>query len=181
MNAINSLSIGLFLSLMALAPHVSALSSDKDQPVEIQADFAEMDDISGTTDYIGNVIVTQGSIRMTGDKLRATFDDSRNLEVAVVDGRPAYFRQTPDGNKEDIEGQALRVEYYAKKNQLVLIKEAHLNQGDRLFEGYRINYDTARSVITGRGDPLTNQGKPSDGKPKGRVKVIIPPKSKPAP
>ena len=166
---------------MALAPHVSALSSDKDQPVEIQADFAEMDDISGTTDYIGNVIVTQGSIRMTGDKLRATFDDSRNLEVAVVDGRPAYFRQTPDGNKEDIEGQALRVEYYAKKNQLVLIKEAHLNQGDRLFEGYRINYDTARSVITGRGDPLTNQGKPSDGKPKGRVKVIIPPKSKPAP
>jgi lipopolysaccharide export system protein LptA len=66
LNAINSLSIGLFLTLMALAPHVSALSSDKDQPVEIQADFAEMDDISGTTDYIGNVIVTQSGSRGGG-------------------------------------------------------------------------------------------------------------------
>ena len=165
---------------LAAAPAVRALSTDPQQPVEVQADFAEMDDKAGTTVYIGNVIVTQGSIRMTGDRMRATFDDQRALEDVFVDGRPAYFRQTPDGSKEDIEGQALQVEYHAKKNQLILIKDASLKQGERLFEGYRINYDTKKSVITGRGDPLPEAGTKPSGKPAGRIKVIIPPK-KPAP
>ena len=179
MNAIKNTVLGL--GLLLLASGAWALSSDPEQPVEIQADFAEMDDQAGTTNYIGNVIVTQGSIRMTGDRLRATFDENRQLEDVFVDGRPAYFRQTPDGGKEDIEGQALQVEYHAKKNQLILIKDAQLKQGERLFEGYRINYDTARSIITGRGDPLPAAGKKPDGKPGGRIKVIIPPKTKPAP
>ena len=133
MNAIKNTVLGL--GLLLLASGAWALSSDPEQPVEIQADFAEMDDQAGTTNYIGNVIVTQGSIRMTGDRLRATFDENRQLEDVFVDGRPAYFRQTPDGGKEDIEGQALQVEYHAKKNQLILIKDAQLKQGERLFEG----------------------------------------------
>ena len=67
------------------------------------------------------------------------------------------------------------------RKTFILIKDARLKQGERLFEGYRINYDTARSIITGRGDPLPAAGKKPDGKPGGRIKVIIPPKTKPAP
>ncbi len=165
---------------LATGPGARALSTDPQQPVEVQADFAEMDDKAGTTVYIGNVIITQGSIRMTGDRMRATFDDQRALEDVFVDGRPAYFRQTPDGSREDIEGQALQVEYHARKNQLILVKDASLKQGERLFEGYRINYDTKKSVITGRGDPLLEPGQKPTGKPGGRIKVIIPPR-KPGP
>ena len=173
--------MGIGLLLAARLGPVAALSTDPDQPVEIQADFAELDDEAGRTTYIGNVVVTQGSIKMTGDRVIAEFDDNRALKDVYVKGRPAYFKQTPDGGKEDVEGQALEVEYHAKKNQLVLIKEAHLNQGARSFEGYRINYDTKRSVMIGRGGPQPDDAVPDAGKPPGRIKVIIPPRPKAVP
>lgn len=169
---------GLALLLGLWTAGAAALSTDPSQPVEIEADFAEMDDVEGRTTYIGNVIVTQGSIRMTGDKMRANFDENRALTEVFLDGKPAYFKQTPDGGKEDIEGEGAQIQYLAKKNQLILIKDARLTQGARLFTGYRINYDTANSVITGRGTPQQGEtpAKGATGKP-GRIKVIIPPKT----
>ena len=112
---------------------------------------------------------------MTGDKLKVLFNEDRDLEHVHMEGRPAYFKQTPDGGKEDVEGEGLIIEYHAKKSLLHLIQKAKLTQGNRLFTGDRINYDSAKSVITGRGTPKTQQQ--SDTPPKRkRVKVIIPPK-----
>jgi lipopolysaccharide export system protein LptA len=177
----NRLPAALALPLALWAVAACALSTDTQQPVEIEADFAEMDDQEGRTTYVGNVIVTQGSIRMTGDRMRANFDENRELVEVFLDGQPAYFKQTPDGGKEDIEGEGAQIQYFAKKNQLVLIKDARLEQGARLFEGFRINYDTRNSVITGSGTPDGAQPDAS-GAPKkpGRIKVIIPPKPKAA-
>jgi len=155
----------------------AALSTDTSQPVEIEADFAEMDDVEGRTTYVGNVIVTQGSIRMTGEKMRANFDENRQLTEVFLDGAPAYFKQTPDGGKEDIEGEGAQIQYLAKKNQLILIKDARLTQGARLFTGYRINYDTKNSVITGRGTPQSETPASGGERKPGRIKVIIPPKT----
>ena len=157
-----------------LATNAFALATDSQQPIEIEADFAELDDQEGKTIYVGNVIVTQGSIRMTGDKLKVNFSEDRDLQDVYLEGRPAYFKQTPD-NGEDVEGEALLIEYHQLENLLYLIQKARLTQGARLFEGDRINYDTAKSVITARAEPRTIKAK---GKPpkKGRVRVVIPPK-----
>jgi len=180
LKASNRIAHGLALSLTLWAGGVAALSTDPQQPVEIEADFAEMDDTEGRTTYIGNVIVTQGSIRMTGDKMRANFDENRQLTEVFLDGQPAYFKQTPDGGKEDIEGEGAQIQYLAKKNLLILIKDARLTQGARLFEGYRINYDTKNSVITGRGTPQAPKPDGSGNQKPGRIKVIIPPKQQAA-
>ena len=167
--------LGLCISLGIMFSESFALSTDSQQPIEIEADFAELDDQEGRTIYVGNVIVTQGSIKMTGDKLKVLFNEDRDLEHVHMEGRPAYFKQTPDGGKEDVEGEGLIIEYHAKKSLLHLIQKAKLTQGNRLFTGDRINYDSAKSVITGRGTPKTQQQ--SDTPPKRkRVKVIIPPK-----
>ena len=56
----------MWFLLLVFFSDVVALSTDYDQPIEIESDFAELDDVEGTTVYIGNVIVVQGSIRMTG-------------------------------------------------------------------------------------------------------------------
>ena len=181
MNRSHAARILLFALCAKFAAVAHALSTDSDQPIEIESDFAELDDQEHKTIYIGNVVVTQGSIRMTGDKLRANFNENRELIEAFMEGRPAHFKQTPDGDKQDIMGEALDVEYYAKKNLLFLIQRAKLTQGERLFEGYRINYDTKKSIITGRGTPGDKPQAPEAGAPKsqGRVHVIIPPKTPP--
>lgn len=170
----------IFMSAIMLVPHVVlGLATDSQQPIEIEADFAELDDQEGRTIYVGNVIVTQGSIKMTGDKLKVLFDVNKDLEHLHMEGRPAYFKQTPDGGKEDIEGEGLIIEYHAKESMLHLIQKAKLVQGDRIFTGDRINYDSEKSVITGRGQTKTAEDEKNPPK-RGRVKVIIPPK-KPTP
>ncbi len=157
---------------------VNALATDVEQPIEIEADFAELDDQAGRTTYTGNVVVVQGTMRMTGDKLIANFDEDRQLIDVHVEGKPAYFKQTPDGGKQEIEGEGLQIEYNQKKSLLYLIDKASLKQGERVFEGYRINYDTKRSIITGRGSTTTGKSAADGSKPRERVKVIIPPKRK---
>ncbi len=170
----------LVLAFVCMLSDAHALTTDVEQPIEIEADFAELDDAAGRTTYTGNVVVVQGSIRMTGDKLIANFDEDRQLVDVYINGAPAYFKQTPDGGKQDIEGEGLQIEYHQKKSLLYLIDKARLKQGERLFEGYRINYDTKRSIITGRGTSDTRgKSETATNKP-SRVKVIIPPKRKTA-
>jgi lipopolysaccharide export system protein LptA len=169
--------VSVLLAGIVFATETMALASDSEQPIEIEADFAELDDQEGKTIYLGNVVVTQGSIKMTGDKLRVNFAEDRELEDVFIEGRPAYFKQTPDSG-DDIEGEGLLIEYHALKSFLYLIQKAKLTQGQRVFTGDRINYDTEKSVITGHGSPKKADvvGQPST--PRERVRIIIPPKKK---
>lgn len=177
-----SCALALSVALLAAAwtGPARALSTDSQQPIQIEADFAELDDEAHTTVYVGNVVVVQGSIRMTGDRLRANFTEDKDLKDAFLEGRPATFKQTPD-HDEDVHGQAMQIEYHSQANLLNLIEKAKVTQGGRLFEGHRINYDTKQSIITARSLRAVQPDK--DERPKegsGRVRIIIPPK-KPKP
>jgi len=125
--------------LLLYAGAVAGLGTDVEQPIEIEADFAELDDAAGRTTYTGNVVVIQGTMRMTGDKLTANFDEDRQLVDVYLEGTPAYFKQTPDGGKQEIEGEGLQIEYHQRKSLLYLIDNARLKQSNLLFNGYRIN------------------------------------------
>lgn len=162
-----------------LAPACLALSTDSEQPIEIEADFAELDDEEGTTVYVGNVVVVQGSIRMTGDRLRVNFTPNRDLKDAYLEGRLATFKQTPDNSEEDVEGEAMTIEYHALENLIFLIDKAKVTQGQRLTQGHRINYDTERSIVTVRSARATSPDAATESKETtGRVRIVIPPKKK---
>ena len=168
-----------FALLIGCSPSAFGLSTDFEQPIEIEADFAELDDEEGTTVYIGSVVVIQGSIRMTGDRLRVNFTPERDLKDAYMEGRLATFKQTPDDSEEDVEGEGLMIEYHALENMIYLIGKAKVTQGARLTQGHRINYDTERSIVTVRSSRAGRADK--DEQPKatsGRVRIIIPPKKK---
>jgi lipopolysaccharide export system protein LptA len=155
----------------------SALATDKDQPLEIEADYAELRKNERQTIYSGNVIVTQGSIRMWGDKLTVYYDENDELKDAILEGKPAHFKQRPDGRDEDFEGEALRMEYHAQDERLHLIDNGKLTQGKMKFSGPLIVYDTKNSVLTGQGGTKSAADGKGDGqKTGGRVRMIIPPK-----
>ena len=169
----------LSILLAVFGSQCMALTTDSEQPIEIEADFAELDDEEGTTLYVGNVIVIQGSIRMTGDQLRVNFTEDRDLKEVYLEGQPATFKQTPDDAVHDVEGEALMMEYHALKNLLFLIEKAKVTQGERLFQGHRINYDTEKSIITARSSRAGKADKDERRKEtSGRVRIIIPPKKK---
>ncbi len=152
-----------------------ALSTDKQKDIEIEADSAEMDDIKGVTVYRGDVVVVQGSIRMTGHTMTVHFAESGDMELVIMQGKPATYRQLPDNSKVYDEAEALQMEYYALKDFVILIDEALVTQEGLRFSGSRIEYDTVLSQVKAKGSTKTTRTE--DGKTKkkkdGRVKITI--------
>ncbi|MCA1804165.1 MAG: hypothetical protein LC646_02110 [Xanthomonadaceae bacterium] len=65
-----------------------ALSSDREQPMYIESDQAELDDQKGISIYIGNVRVTQGTLVLTGEHM-TVYQDGANLDRVILLGKPA--------------------------------------------------------------------------------------------
>jgi lipopolysaccharide export system protein LptA len=156
------------------------LSTDKDQPIEIEANAAELDDQKGVTIYTGNVVVTQGSIRMTGDKMTVYYTRENDLDTVIMIGQPATYRQLPDNSEIYDEAEALRMEFYNLKNLIVLIDNALVKQEHKRFSGNRIEYDTLNSKVWARGaaDKTVAEEGDTPATDSGRVKIIIQPKKK---
>jgi len=170
-------SIVFFCASLLLTTSAWALSTDKDQPIEIEADSADLDDAKGVTIYRGNVILIQGSVRMTGDTMTVYFTNDE-LDTLIMEGKPARYRQLPDGSEIYDEAEALRMEYYELKNMIILIDKASFKQEGLSFSGNRIEYDTEHSRIKARGSVKQQAGSSSSGSSGERVKIILKPKKK---
>ena len=168
--------LALASALMA-ALAVNAAPGDKDQPINIEADWAEADDARRITVYKGRVVVEQGTLRITGDVVTMYYDTSRELSKLVATGRPARFRQQEDVGSDFQRATARRLEYLVSSNTMVLIDKAELSQGASKITADRIVYDTAKSRIKAESRPSTGKSKGTK-KPKsgGRVRIIIEPK-----
>ena len=157
-----------------------ALSTDKDQPIEIEADSADLDDEKGVTIYRGNVVLIQGSVRMSGDIMTVYFKNDE-LDTLIMEGKPARYRQLPDDSEIYDEAEALRMEYYELKSLVILIDKASFKQEGLSFSGNRIEYDTEHSKVKARGSIKQQSGTGSSGASSSggeRVKIILKPRKK---
>ena len=169
----------LLLSFILFFMPVSlmALSSDRDQPINLEADSADIDDIKGISIYTGNVILTQGSMIIKSHKLTLYTDKNNELEKAVAVGtkkKLATFKQRPEGKDKDLRARAITMIYYLNQDKIHLLKQAYVWQAGDTFSGDKIIYDTknetvvASSIKNKNGKPVSNAA---------RVRVTIQPKS----
>lgn len=152
-----------------------ALPSDREQPIRVQADTAELDDKQGVAVYRGDVVITQGTLKITGDKVTITQNAQGDIEVFTAVGKPAYYEQKPAADKQIVKAYGLTIQYFAANERIVLIDQAKVIQEGNTFEGEKIVYDTQRQIVNaGRanGAPLTT--------PRPRIDMVIQPKNPPA-
>lgn len=158
--------------LAGLAPALGALSTDKDQPIEVEADTAELDDLNNKSVYTGNVVLTQGSIRMTGDKMTVYNTEDDELDTLIMQGNPATYRQLPDNSEVYDEAEAGTIEYYELQNLVILIEDAEVRQEGFQMTGNRIVYDTELSRVKGESQADSASGQGETGG-QDRVRVIL--------
>ena len=161
------------LALSLLAPQVLALTSDQDQPITINADTAEIDNDQGITIYRGNVVLTRGSVRMTGNKMTVYFVDD-TFDKLIMEGQPAFYQQLPDESAAPDQAAALRMEYYESEDRIVLIERASFSRENLNFTADRIEYDMAQSKVIATSDDADHGDADADTA-KERVKVILKP------
>jgi len=136
-----------FLALSFVSAPVWALSSDKQKPVEVEADSFHLDDAKKTTVYTGNVIITQGSLEIIADKV-TIYSRHGTTNKVIATGQPVKFKQRPDGSQELIRGVSNRFEYHVPKDTLTLTNQATLWQAGTTFSSERIIYNSKRSIVT---------------------------------
>ena len=68
----------------ALAAPVLALSTDRDQAIEVHADRFDGDEVKQTAVYTGNVIVDQGSMQITGARLEVRAFVSNETQIRRI-------------------------------------------------------------------------------------------------
>lgn len=143
----NSLKLLLCLGLALCSTATWALSTDREQPITIEADQGQIDDLKGEAIYQGNVIITQGTIRIVADKVTLHYTDQQDINKVTAQGAPATFRQKPDKSEEFLQASAKQMEYFADQDMLQLTQEARVWQGKDVVTGEKITYDTRGGII----------------------------------
>lgn len=148
----------IFYSSFALS-----IDSDKDKPIFLESDSAKWDENSQKSTYRGNVVVTQGTLLLTGDLLVVT---SKNNEInnMVITGEKSTYKQKTQSGKI-VNGEAYEIQYFVENSKIIFLNNAVLTQSNNVVKSNKIIYVTdSENIIAG------------DKKGKSRVKMTIEPK-----
>ena len=154
-----ALSLGCGVSLSA-----HALPEDRQQPINLEASSAEYDQKSGTSTYLGNVVVTQGTMRLTADVGKVFLNDKGEVQRMEATGKPATFRYRPSADKPEIDGVGQKIEYDTVAGRVIVSGGAKFVQGQDIFSGDRVEYDVVQDKV---------KATSAEGK---RVRFVIQPK-----
>ncbi len=129
------------LSLQALA-----LTDDSTKPINIQADSAEINDTTGVSTYRGNVVITQGSTRLTGD-LVILETANKKVKKIISEGNLSTFKQTTDDGRK-INAEAEKMIYSITGNKIALTKNANLTEAGNSFASDKITFYTDKEIVS---------------------------------
>jgi len=136
-------------------------------PIQIEANQLESQDVSGITLYIGDVIVTQGETRLTGDQVEI-HHPNRQLNSMTATGAPAHFKHFNELENTTIIGHAQTIIYFAQQRKVHLIGHAYLEQQNtHIIQGPKLIYDMENQTL--------NAG--STDQQTGRVTMTLTPQS----
>ncbi|HEX9673371.1 MAG TPA: lipopolysaccharide transport periplasmic protein LptA [Burkholderiales bacterium] len=161
--------------LAALAAPAVAEKTDRDKPVNLEADKVTIDDARQIALFEGNVVLTQGTLQIRGERMQVR-QDKEGFKYGTTWGSPAYFKQKRDGFEEYIEGWAERIEYDGRAESMQMFNRAQLKRGQDEVRGNYISYDAKSEFFQVTG----GNGAGPNG-PESRVRAVIQPKSKDKP
>ena len=135
-----SLKLALAGTLLAASLPAMALTGDTDQPIHIESDQQSLDMQGNIVTFTGNVVVTQGTIKINADKVVVTRPaDQKGKEVIDGYGNPATFYQMQDNGKP-VKGHASKMHYELQNDFVILTGNAYLEQLDSNIKGDKITY-----------------------------------------
>ena len=155
-------SAAAFAALAAQAPG-AGIGLDSSQPIAVNADsfLADLKNETGT--YTGNVIVTQGQVRLHADEVKVFAPDGRASKMeangnVIVDSPSG--QAVGDSGIYDVPQQLIRL-----TGNVVLTKDANVMRGNALEV----------SMATGLARLTADTANAAPGQPKGRVQGLFVP------
>ena len=152
----------IILLLTVFSTIAQARPDDRDKPIHITADTAELNDKTGISIYRGDVEMIQGTTILTGDVITIHSPDKKVNRVISVGNLATYQETTTDGHV--VYAEAEEMVYNRIENKIELFRRGKVTQQDNVFRSEHIIYLIEEELIDA-------------GTPKDRVNITILPES----
>ncbi len=162
----------LAASLALAAGTAWAEKADREKEIVVLADRIAGDDLKKEAVYEGNVVVTQGTMRITSARI-VVREDGEGNRAYVATGSPVTFRQKRDKVDDWIDGSADRAEFEDRHELLKLFGHARVASSQGELVGEFITYDRGKETFEVTGAPPGKAAAPGS-----RVKATIIPQKK---
>jgi lipopolysaccharide export system protein LptA len=135
--------------VLALPPMVMAERADREMPVDIKGREIVIDQANGSYELRGSATLTQGTMKITADRIvvREDAKGNRSAQLYGAPGAQVAFRQKRDGFEDYIEGFADRAEFDDASDTLKLFSNARLKSGADELRGEYIQYNSSTEVL----------------------------------
>jgi len=159
---------------------MSGFATNPDAPIEIESDTLEVEDQKHVATFIGNVIATQGDMKLRSDRLRA--DYAQAGQAGQKGGKTQIREILATGNvhvssKDDQSADGDWARYVVANRNIVMGDKVVLRQGKNVIQGTKLYIDlnSGKSRIVGGVEATAAQKGAT-----GRVKALFqpPPKEK---
>lgn len=165
-----SLWLAVLLLSTAWSSPAPAFNLSSSEPIHVSAQKARIDDAHDMAVYTGDVVVTQGKTRLTGNQV-TIYRDKTGVSKIEATGSPATYHEPASPPKNPAtDAKAATITYSRPQHLLTLTKDAEVKQRGNIFRGNVIRYDTRSKVVTASGSSRANGS---------RVEMIIEPKNPP--
>lgn len=179
--------ISLTIALSIASPFACALETDRQQPMNIDAHYQKSTQSQTNTandpditNLDGNVVITQGSLKSTGDHATiyknptGVADESgniggiRRIVITSKGGKLAHLEQVHDGDCSLMTADAQNIDYNNVSGIAVLTKNVTVVQhGKSEFKGEHMTYNTVTGEMVG-----------GDESPESHVHMVLQPSNK---
>ena len=136
---------------MLLAGPAGALPEDAAQPIQINADSAELDENRNLAVYHGNVRMEQGTMRVTADTMTIELKDQLVVRISA-EGDRAHYQQRLTADESMVFADAKTITYYTQEERVQLKGRAYLTQNLNEFSGDEINYNIRDGKVDAQGN-----------------------------
>jgi len=146
-----AVSLTLFAASLSLSPMALGKSSDRNQPMDVQADStnAVMEDNSDST-LNGNVVITQGTLEIKSDRAIIHRRDG-DIDKVTLTGGPVVMKQVNDSG-EPMNARASTIVYTLSSDLILLSGNVVIEQPRGSMRGENVKYDLKTGRLDGGGD-----------------------------
>jgi len=151
MQLINRLSVHLLsmLCLLGFSMSAVALESDRQQPLEINANATDGTLGDGITTMRGDVEIRQGTLHITADEAEVKKADGR-VQSVTFRGRPAYLEQEIE-EQGLVKATAATIDYQVATGIVTLTGDADVQHPQYQISGDVLTYDLEAQHFEGSG------------------------------
>jgi lipopolysaccharide export system protein LptA len=142
-----------------------ALESDRQQPLEVNADTTSGTLGDGVTTLTGNIDIRQGSLRIRAEKAEVEKTDGRVSQLTLT-GTPALLEQEIE-EQGPVKATARVIVYQVATGLVTLTGNADVEHPQYEISGELLNYDLNKQHFQG------------DGNGNGRIRIRLEPETVP--